>query len=377
MENKEKKGIDKSKKEESKKSENKTKSEMVKTFFDMNKNIIVTIGSFVLFFISIFVGVFSGSNISVLLGVRTVIIISLVIFACLSPVLILHTIKGLRHFIVDEELEKKNRKISDELSELASSLQISIKKFDKSIDKNEHYFKDVIIPHIDECSRVDNLVRRSRMINNVDDYYQQLTKAREQAVGKNVYLTNFSTKPYLNDNKYRDEYYSTDIEFIKRNECQVYRIVTVHSLEKLVFLKKLVEDAKNNEPVNYNLAYLDIEEFSNETGDKLPGIIGMDIIENEVIIMDFRYARALRKHDGFERPLYIESEKIADMCRDYYKMIWEDISDETPMSKRRYNGYKLYNGSTKSVNEGIDNIWKEIESKITVKNSDNVPNNSQ
>jgi len=78
----------------------------------------------------------------------------------------------------------------------------------------------------------------------------------------------------------------------------------------------------------------------------------------------------LRKNDRFESPLYIESEKIADICRKYYEKVWNDIINETSVSTRRYKGYVLYNGPTRKVHDDIDNIWKEIESKIPVKNQD-------
>jgi len=340
--------------------------EIINILFKKHRGMIITLGNLALFVISVIVGPYSGKDIPPLLQVRTVILIALIIFACLSPVLIMSTTKCLRRFIIDEEIENNNIELSKELSELASSLKMSTEKFDEFLNRNEKYFK-VTEKHMDDCRKINTIVKKSYMINDVDEYYQQLKKARENADEKEVYLTNFSTKPYKRDNKYRDDYYSTNIDFVKNAKCNVYRIVTVHTREKLEFLQKLVDDAIESDSAKYNLAYLDIERFSNETGDTLPGIVGMDIIEDEVIIMDFKFARALKKNDVFENPLYIESERIADMCRKYYEAIWNEISNETLISKRKYQGYVLYNGPTRKVHEDIDNIWKEIESKIPVK----------
>jgi hypothetical protein len=336
--------------------------------FNEHKGKIIIIGNVTLFIISILIGSNPSKNIPFLLQIRTIIIISLVIFICLSPVLILSTLKCLRRFIVDEEIEEKNIELSEELHKLASNLNMSTEKLEKSINQNEHYFEKVITPHIDDCSKVDNLVKKSYMINDIDMYYEKLIEARQKVNNKNVYLTSFSTMPYNDDNENRNRYYSTDFEFIKHISCKVFRIVTVHSSEKLLFLRELFEDAIKSGSLKYHLAYLNIEEFSDKTGDILPGIVGMDIIGNEVIIMDFRYARALRKNKGFENPLYIESEEIAFFCRNYYEKIWDDISDETPVFKRRYQGYVLYNGAArKKVHDDMDNIWKKIESNIPVK----------
>jgi hypothetical protein len=222
--------------------------------------------------------------------------------------------------------------------------------------------------HINDCPRIDNLVKKSCLIENIDEYYQHLTNARKRANKKDVYFTSFSTRPYKADNESRREFYKNDIDFIKDKECEVYRLVTVHSHEKLLFLKELVADAVNSKSLKYYLAYLNIKEFSD---DKLPEIVGMDIIGNEVIIADFRYARALREN-AFEEPIYIESEEIADKFRRYYEKIWDDIkksSDEnnTPAARRRYKGYILYDGLNRRVHENIENIWKEIEEKIPEK----------
>jgi hypothetical protein len=360
MEQNEQKDIDKVKKEN-----------ILTIFFNFIFRKKPWVGTIAVFFITIIANAIaekSGSSISLFRLLIITFFVTLTIFVCLSPVLIIHLVKSLRRVIGDEENAEKNAKLYDDLRGAANSLKLSTEKLDESIKKNEYYLEKVIRPHFDDCPRIENLVRRSHLINDVDEYYQHLKKARENADEKDVFLTNFLTKPYVIDNKYREEYYSTNIDFVKYAKCNVYRIVTVHSQEKLKFLKKLVEEAKESNSVKYNLAYLDIEKFSDETGDTLPGIVGMDIIEDKVIFMDFRYARALRKNDRFESPLYIESEGIADICRKYYGMVWNEIIDETSVSRNRHKGYLLYNGSTRTVHKDIDKIWKEIEDKIQVKN---------
>jgi len=321
------------------------------------------VGSIAVFIITIILNAVSGTlggNVSLLRLVIITFLVTIILFICLSPVLVMHLVKNLRHLIINDENENiKN------IRESANSLKLSTEKLDISIEQNKDYFEKAI-NHMDNCPGIDNLVKKSHMINNVDEYYQHLTRARENADKKDVILTNFSTKPYEIGNQNRNKYYSTNNSFINRTKCNVYRIVTVHTSEKLSFLKELINDAKKSKSQNYYLAYLDIEKFSDDNGDTLPGIIGIDIIENEVIIMDFSYARALRKNGVFIKPLYIESEKIAEICRDYYKKIWEDLSGVTPESRRRYQGHILYNGPTGEVIEDIDNILAKIEYNISV-----------
>lgn len=352
-----------------------TKNNLFTAFFNFLFKKKPWVGSIIVFLITIVanaISFYSGSNISAFSLFIITISVTIIVFLCLSPVLIMHLVKNLRRFIIDNEIEAKNIELSKELNKLTNNLLTSTEKLDKSIVQNNNYFEKIIIPHIDDCSRINNLVKKSYMIKNITDYYKHLTVARKNANDKDVYLTSFSTRPYEIDNKERKDYYLNDFKFIEDKNCQVYRIVTVHSSEKLSFLKKLIDDARTNKSAKYHLAYLDIEEFSDETGDKLPGIVGMQIIGDGVTLMDFRYARALRK-DDFKETLYIESAEIANQFRYYYKDIWSDINisndkNNISASNPKYKGYILYNGIHQSVHKNMESILKEIKSKIPVRN---------
>ena len=347
--------------------------EMVNTFLINNTGVVFTIASFVLFLLSIFTN-FHSDKISFGTNVGTAVIIVFIIYVILAPGLTMHMKKGLRRFIIDEKIEEINLKLSENICNSTNNLQKITKKLDDFIDQNENHINE-IKTHIDECPRVtrDNFVSKSYMINDIAEYYKHLTKARQKANNGKVYLTSFSTRLYATDNKERNDYYLNDFELIKNKECQVYRIVTIHSGEKLLYLRGLFDDAVKHKSEKYNLAYLDIEEFSDGTNNKLPDIVGMQIIGDEVFIMDFRYARALTRI-GFKKLLYMESKETTDMCREYYEMIWKEISvsneSDTDKSYHRYKGYILYDGTTQSVHKNIDAIWKEIESKILVKNKE-------
>jgi len=353
------------------KSKENNSKEMFNTFLKNNTGVFFTIASLVLFFLSLVTN-FHSDKISFGTSLGTAIIILLIIYAIYAPVYIIHNIKGLRRFIIDEKTEENNLKLSVNIYNSTNNLQKLTNKLDDFIDKNENHINK-IKTHIDECPRVtrDNFVSKSYMINDSTTYYKHLTKARQKADNGKIYLTSFSTRIYATENKERNDYYLNDFELIKSKECQVYRIVTVHSSEKLIYLRGLFDDAIKHKSEKYNLAYLDIEEFSDGNNNKLPDIVGMQIIGDEVFIMDFRYARALTII-GFKKTLYMESKETADMCREYYELIWKEISvsneSDTDKSYHRYKGYILYDGITQSVHKNIDAVWEEIESKIPVKN---------
>jgi hypothetical protein len=379
MERNEQEGMDNESVETNAESQKNTQSkknnskEMFNTFLRNNTGVLFTIASLVLFFLSLVTN-FHSDKMSFSTSLGTAVIILFIIFAISAPVFIMYNIKGLRRFIIDEKIEDKNFILSENISNSTNNLQKLTKKLDDFIDHDENHIKK-IRTHIDECPRItrDNFVSKSYMINEIAEYYKHLTKARQKADNGKVYLTSFSTRIYATDNKERNDYYLNDFELIKNKECQVYRIVTVHSSEKLIYLRELFDDAVKHKSEKYNLAYLDIEEFSDGTNNKLPDIVGMQIIGDEIFIMDFRYARALTRI-GFKKLLYMESKETADMCREYYEMIWKEISvsneSDTDKSYHRYKGYILYDGTTQSVHKNIDVIWEEIENKILAKNQD-------
>jgi len=120
------------------------------------------VGSIAIFIISIIVNAFFATSSGYISFLRLLLItffVTLTIFICLSPVLIMHLIKSLRRFVVDEEIERRNNELSEELRDLASNLKSSTGKLNKSIEQNKDYFEKAIT-HMDCCPGINRLVRQ-------------------------------------------------------------------------------------------------------------------------------------------------------------------------------------------------------------------------
>jgi len=140
------------------------------------------VGSIAVFFITIvanIISAISGDSISYLKLLAITLLVTLIIFICLSPVLIMHLVKGLRHIIVDEEIVEKNVNLSDNLYKLIDILQKSNERFDESINRNEKYIKSTV-NHMDDFWKINNIVKKSYMISDVDEYYQHLKKGERK-----------------------------------------------------------------------------------------------------------------------------------------------------------------------------------------------------
>lgn len=271
------------------------------------------------------------------------------------PFYCIYMIKRLRNYIIDknivEQINKthdENTKTMDKLSDLTAQLHSCIKSSEK------------LSEHIDICPRIveHNIVEKSYIIQNVSDYYKLLKEARQRAVSGTVRLMDFSTMPHNHDlhekNNERSDYYLNEVEFWKSHkDVQIYRIVTIHSVKKLINTRTLIENLEKSKLDNFHLACLDIDNFSNS---RLHEVVGMQLINDEVILMDFRYARA-NSTNGFNKPLYIKSKETSDFFSNYYKFLWNEIANNN-------RGWILYNGET-GVHSDFDYIFKSIEYKLT------------
>jgi len=188
----------------------------------------------------------------------------------------------------------------------------------------------------------NNVVNKSKIILN-DEYYTLLKETRRRA-NKHILLTNFTKNPEANETG--NNYFIDDVDLIKTANIPVYRIVTIHNEEKLSLCKKMVEMAQSNNLRNFYLAYLNVENFG-----PIPPLIGVDIVDDEVFILNPRKARVSNTEPDGEH-VYIKSKEIADTFKKYHHKIWNEISDHNL-------GYHLYSGNN-GVSRNIDFYWDEI-----------------
>jgi len=213
--------------------------------------------------------------------------------------------------------------------------------------------------HIDESSVV-----RFKFIE-ASDFYDYLDYARKNAK-KRVYLTNFSIIPYEIETK--NSYFRKELSYCRslykqNHEAKIKRIITIHTKDKLQLYKKIIKKMVDNDIKNFNLAYLHIDNFD-ETA-YLPGVIGIQIIDDDVIIMDPRIARIGQD----EPPILIQNPQIAAVFKEYHKKLWKEIEGSNGPEER---GCILYCGDYgKEKNKSIfnaSNIWTTIENQMVQEN---------
>jgi len=224
--------------------------------------------------------------------------------------------------------------------------------------------KDEEIKELYEKLRYINIDKNSIVIFKYIDanaFYGYLDRARKEA-NKNVYLTNYSIIPYKSENK--NSYFKKELTYCnslyrKNHEAKIKRIITIHNQEKLTLYRNIIKKMINNDVRNFNMAYLHINNFA-ET-DYLHGVIGIQIIDDEVFIMDPRIARIEQDRP----PILIQNKQIADFFNEYHTKLWEEIKNSDDPKER---GCILYCGDygkekNKSIYEN-DIIWNTIKNQM-------------
>ncbi|MCL2801215.1 MAG: hypothetical protein FWD28_05615 [Treponema sp.] len=269
-------------------------------------------------------------------------------FTCAAAVLIVSiilffigTMKKFHDFILRNHLTELNN-LSAKLN---SNISVS-KEMIKNIENSKYY--------------MDN----PKIINDDEMFFKYLNRAQNNIDSGSIRLTNFS-KMLINDEECgRDginninDYFNKILKTYKEktNKIAVYNIVSIHTLEKLNECKRLVEKANAMKLANFHLAYLYIEEdFENN----LPNVIGVQIIGDEVLLMHPQFARLSNNADN-EKAIHIKSKVIADMYKNYYKLLWNEIK----VNKKR--GFLLYDGEKR--NTSINKYWTEIENDVNIYN---------
>jgi len=283
-------------------------------------------------------------------------------------------IPALRNYFIDDNTIKelydssvKNKEITNNLENIFNGVSENLKNItiqlgDITYTHDENMTKsNKIIEHFHTCS-----VGRFKLIL-AEDFFNHLDYARINAKQK-LFLTSFSTKIYrANKNFLNDE---VDYCRNKKNTSQVRRIITIHSEMKFILYKNMIENI--GEPVdNLKIAYLDIDNLEDVN---IPRIIGLQIIDDEVFIMNPLTARIVnpQRYDP-NKIIIINDKETSEIFEKYYIELWDEIesssekdSIEYKKSHIGYKGYILYDGEKNYC--ANPNIWNEIYKRIPEKN---------
>jgi len=246
------------------------------------------------------------------------------------------TIKGFRVLILRDDLDKLNK--------LTNQLKIS---------------SDIITNTV---TPKKNLVQESFIIppNDINQFYKILIELREKAPDNNsIRLMNFGPHPIQansennEDIDYVRQYYANELLFYKKKpNASIYKIVSIHTKEKLEEYKTLVKKAEKMHLRKFNLGYLNIKKFDNY----LPEVIGVDIINDVSLFMNPEHATITSKSEY--TALYIKSPEISRIYRDYHKALWRAIEDDEE------RGLILYGEKNGGISPKIEEYWARIEEQV-------------
>jgi len=237
---------------------------------------------------------------------------------------------------------------------------------------------DKIIERIGKkCEKI-----RSRILNNHNEYYASLIDALKRIEVKRegeIRLTHYIDKVDSDSNvEIAKNYPKKELEIcakLRDSDVNIYKIVTIHNNEKLKKCRDLYDKIINSRLPNYRLAYLDIDPF--DTG-KLPGVIGVQVIGDEVILIPPETAR-LSREDGIIHSMYVNCSEFAKNFSTYHLKLWTEIVEYDkkcrnpgqygdPKDHKGHKGHILFNGwyegYEKDKDELVNDLWRRLGDKF-------------
>ncbi|MDR1002321.1 MAG: hypothetical protein LBL82_03505 [Oscillospiraceae bacterium] len=202
----------------------------------------------------------------------------------------------------------------------------------------------------------ENIIMESRIIRSDLEFYQLIDSLRDRAQ-KRAYSTYYTVTP-IHNQRIDVSYFDKDVSFCKSHpQVEVRRIITIHSERKFDMCQKMVERFKDGSITNFHLAYLNINNF--DEYDYQPPVMGMQIFDDEIIIMNPKVARIT---SPFKPCLYIKSKEIADIFASYHDELWNKIanSDKNDHPKKKL-GYILKDGTEVNNTEAV---WDFIKNQV-------------
>jgi hypothetical protein len=276
------------------------------------------------------------------------------------PIFLIPILPSLRKYLISDtiinnlhESSANNKDLAHSLTKNNNSLSDSLKKVTDNLKAS-----DEIVSYLKQSSGKVKITESRR-------FFAELDYARKNA-SKRVLLTSFSKQIYRsNSNESNIDSLKKEINQCRESSYPCKKIITLHTKEKFEAYKNVIENIK--EPVDWKVAYLEIHKIEDA---KLPRIIGFQIIDDTVIIMDPLVARVTNpeKNDGC-KIIVINSEEAADVFEKYYNKLWEQIESSSEPNKIDYKtphkghkGYILYDGDEYSASP---EIWETIEKQIS------------
>jgi hypothetical protein len=276
------------------------------------------------------------------------------------PIFLVPSLPELRKYLISDtiinnihESSANNKDLAHSLTQNNNSLSDSLKKVtDDLIASNE------IVNYLRQSSDKIRIIESRQ-------FFTELDYARKNA-SKRVLLTSFSKKIYRsNSNKSNNDSLEKEINQCRESSYPCKKIITLHTKEKFETYKNVIENIK--EPVAWKVAYLDINKIEDA---KLPRIIGFQIIDDTVIIMDPLVACVTdpEKNNDY-KIMVINNKDAADVFEKYYEKLWEQIESSSEPNiidyktpHKGHKGYILYDGDEYSASP---EIWKTIEDRIS------------
>lgn len=197
---------------------------------------------------------------------------------------------------------------------LTSSIIIVFAIFCISMYFDMQKFKRTLYKEIHSIKTGSNIVT-TKMGKGSDDFYS-LALEYLNVSNSTIWLTSLNEKdPNVKGSIMRTKYFKEVIPFAKKNKSnvEVRRIVKIPTLEKLEWVKKQIESAKNLENVSF--AYI----------DKDTKILNVQIFdEKKMLLWDPGQDRVSQKHNKF---ICSENADVVEMFSEYYENIWKELSN--------------------------------------------------
>jgi hypothetical protein len=195
----------------------------------------------------------------------------------------------------------------------------------------------------------------TEVIENFSRFYEILENCREKAK-RRLQLTQLDPQPpsYYGDPK-RQAYFDIDtfVKYAKEHpEVKIQRIISVPTLEKLEWVRELIEKSRNIN--NIYIAYIRFEKDIRKYWPT-PPILSVQVIDEDELLMD-NPQHSYMPH-RFAPCLYMRDQQAVKLYSEYYDELWKSLEKSEDINR----GFVLKDGMDMN---GYEEKLKIIESLI-------------
>lgn len=274
-------------------------------------------------------------------------------------ILVFSIAKYIDTYFIDVEKDKDLQQIQQDINELSVSVkqiqtitttiegkahdteqrQEGIEKSINDVNRNIHYYNNASI----------------EILSTYDDFYTRLKKSRQEAK-REVLLTQLDPWPPDNyeDESVRKSYFAGDVEYLRQHpNISVYRILSIESKDKLLWVKELIEQTKDCS--NFFIAYINIDSI--EKSVPFPKMLSFQIIDGEeVFCLNPQFSYMPR---AYKPCYYFKNRDVAKLYVDYYKKIWDTLCEKPEHGCILKEGRDTANYEIKLSKIRSDRGWSE------------------